>query len=164
METIIIDTNNLLHKVGSLKMLLNQDKDIAVDTMIAKMQSNFPKKGAKIILVFDGYGKNRQIGSIEAKFSKTNVVKFENADELIKSLIDRARNAKLLRIVTSDNEIAWYARNSGCKIQSSSGFWGELKDKKFRQRVREGDINEKPQVVTRVEYDYLLKEFTKKKK
>ena len=96
--------------------------------MIAKMQSNFPNKAVKIVLVFDGYCKNRNIGNIEAKFSKTNVVKFENADELIKSLIDRARNSKLLRIVTSDNEIAWYARNSGCKIQSSSGFWSELKD------------------------------------
>jgi len=164
LETIIIDTNNLLHKVGSLKKLLNQDKDVAVDTMIARMQSNFPNKAVKIVLVFDGYGKNRNIGNIEAKFSKTNVVKFENADELIKSLIDRARNSKLLRIVTSDNEIAWYARNSGCKIQSSSGFWSELKDKKIQQRVREGDVNEKPQFSSRVEYDYLLKEFTKKKK
>jgi len=161
METIIIDTNNLMHKVGSLKKLLDKDKDIVVDTMIAKMQNHFFGNKIKVTLVFDGYGKNKHHGNFEVKFAKTNSLDYENADKLIKTLIDKARTPKLLKIVTSDNEISWYAKDSGCKIQSSESFWGELKDKKIQQKIREGDINEKPQEVTKMEYDYLLREFTK---
>ena len=132
--------------------------------MIAKMQSFFYKSGIKIILVFDGYGKNKHSGNIDAKFAKTNVGHgYENADLLIKALIEKTRNKKLIRVVSSDREITNFARECGCRIQSASGFWDELKNKRIMRRIREGDINEKPQVVSRVEFDYLLKEFTKKK-
>ena len=162
METIIIDTYNIMHKVRALHLLLKQEQDVIVDTMILKMQSYFNRRGVKITLVFDGYGKNKHSGNVEVKFSQTNVSHgYENADMLIKALIDKTRNKKLIRVVSSDNEVTNYARECGCKIQSAQGFWGELKEKKIMRMIREGDVNEKPQEVTRIEFDYLLKEFKK---
>jgi predicted RNA-binding protein with PIN domain len=163
METIIIDAYNLIHKVKELHILLKQPQDVAVDTMIAKLQSHFHLSKIKIVLVFDGFGMNRHGGNINVKFSKTDSVHFMNADELIKDLIDRSRNPKLLRIVSSDNSIALYARDSGCKIQSSASFWDELREKRLKQNIagsKEG--SEKPQVVTRGELEFLLKEFNRK--
>jgi len=163
METIIVDAYNLMYKIPELKVLLKQDKEICVDMMVAKIQSHFTGSGRKVILVFDGHGQNRHLKNIEVKFSTTDITHdYGNADKMIKAMIDRSRNKKLLRVVSSDNEISWYARECGAKIMSSKSFWGELKDKKLKQRIANQDINEKPQVVTRGELEYLLKEFTKK--
>jgi predicted RNA-binding protein with PIN domain len=164
METILVDAYNLMHKVPELKVLLKQSQDICVDTMVAKLQGHFMGSGRKVVLVFDGHGQNRHMKNIEVKFSSTDITHdYGNADKLIKALIDKYRNKKLLKIVSSDNEIVWYARECGSKVQSSKSFWGELKDKKLKQRIANQDIDEKPQVVTRGELEYLLKEFTKKK-
>ena len=163
METIFVDAYNLMHKVPELKMLLKQDRDICVDIMVAKMQGHFTESGRKVILVFDGHGQNRHLKNIEVKFSSTDIThNYGNADKMIKAMIDRFRNKKLLKVVSSDNEVAWYARECGAKIQSSKSFWGELKDKRHKQRLSTRDIDEKPQVVTRGELEYLLKLFTKK--
>ncbi len=163
METIIVDAYNLMHKIPELKVLLKQDKEICVDMMVAKIQSHFTGGGRKVVLVFDGHGQNRHMKNIDVKFSSTDITHdYGNADKMIKAMIDRSRNRKLLRVVSSDNEISWYARECGAKIMSSKSFWGELKEKRFKRRIANQDVNEKPQVVTRGELEYLLKEFTKK--
>ncbi|MFI5144190.1 MAG: NYN domain-containing protein [Ignavibacteria bacterium] len=162
METIIIDSYNLMHKVKELHILLKQDQDVTVDTMVAKMQSYFTNNRVKVILAFDGYGKNKHMGNIDAKFSKTNTSHgYENADELIKALIEKTRNKKLIKVVSSDNEVTNFARECGCKVQGSASFWGELKEKRVIRMKRSGELSEKPQVVTRGEFEYLLKEFKK---
>jgi len=163
METIFVDAYNLMHKVPELKVLLKQNQDICVDTMVAKLQGHFMGSGRKVILVFDGHGQNRHLKNIEVKFSSTDIThNYGNADKMIKAMIDHFRNKRLLKVVSSDNEISWYARECGAKIQSSKSFWGELKDKKHKQQLATRDIDEKPQVVTRGELEYLLKLFTKK--
>ena len=163
MESIIIDAYNLIHKVAELRVLLQQDQDVCVDTMIAKLQNHYGRAG-KVILVFDGMGKNKTLGNISVKFSKTEIAnKYENADALIKHLIEKSRNTKLVRVVSSDREITWFAKDCGCKIQSADSFWGEVKDKRIQivEAVRES--KEKPSVVTKGEVDYFLKAFGVKK-
>lgn len=163
METIIIDAYNLMHKVGELSVLLKQNQDACVDAMIAKLYSHYGSKKIKVVLVFDGMGKNKSSANIEIKFSKTNVgPDYGNADKLIKSLVEKAKNKKLLIVVSSDNDIVWFAKECGCRVQSSESFWGEVKGRRQQFRDAARDSDEKPEVVTRVEYDYLLKEFTKK--
>jgi predicted RNA-binding protein with PIN domain len=163
METILVDAYNLMHKVPELKVLLKQSQDICVDTMMAKLQGHFTGSSRKVILVFDGHGQNRHLKNIDVKFSSTDIThNYGNADKMIKAMIDKFRNKKLLKVVSSDNEVTWYARECGAKVQSSKSFWGELKDKKLKQKIENQDINEKPQVVTRGELEYLLKLFTKK--
>lgn len=163
METIIIDAYNLMHKARELQVLLKQSQDVAVDTMVVKLQSHFLGTKTKIVIVFDGYGLNKQAGNILVRFAKTDVGhSYDNADQLIKSIIDRTRNKKLIRVISSDNSITLYARDSGCRIQSSASFWSELKEKRTRRNIQQNEANEKPQVVTKGELEYLLKLFTRK--
>jgi predicted RNA-binding protein with PIN domain len=163
METIIIDAYNLMHKVGELKHLLKQSQDIAVDTMVAKLQNHFFNSRVKVILVYDGYGKNKHDRNIDVKFSKTDITQsYESADQFIKHMIEKVRNKKLVKVVSTDNEITWYAKDCGCRVQTSESFWGELKDKKIRQIEAEQESKEKPDVVTRSEFEFMLKQFTKK--
>jgi predicted RNA-binding protein with PIN domain len=152
-----------MHKIPELKNLLSSEQDIIVDTMTAKLQNHFYNSRNKVILVFDGHGKNKSLKNIEVKFASTDITPtYDDADKLIKSIIDRSRNKKLLTIVTSDNAIKLYARDSGCSVWSSRSFWSELKRKKTRKENLLRESNEKPQVVTKGEIEYLLKEFNKK--
>lgn len=163
METIIIDAYNLMHKVKEMQILLKQEQNVAVDTMIAKFQSYFFGTKTKLILVFDGYGLNKQAENIMVKFAKTDVgYPYENADQLIKAIVDKTRNKKLIRVVSSDNSITLYARDSGCRIQSSASFWQEVKEKRTRRFIQQSESSEKPKEVTRSEIEYLLKQFTRK--
>ena len=163
MDTIIIDAYNLMHKVSELRLLLAQSQDICVDTMIAKLNGHFFNRGVKVILVFDGLGKNKHDHNLEVKFAKTDVgTDWGNADTLIKHLVEKAKNPKLLKIVSSDREITWFAKECGCRIQTAEGFWGEVKERRIDRAEAIRDSKEKPDVVTRTEFDYLLKEFTKK--
>lgn len=156
METIIIDAYNLIHRTSALDPLLARDQDSCVDALITKLQGSFSPK-TKIIAVFDGFGKNKSAGNIEIKFAKTSSgADYGNADNLIKSIIERTRSKKLTTIVSSDNEIKWFAKECGCKFQSSENFWKELKTKRKKAA---GKDREKPETVTRGEVDYFLKKF-----
>ncbi len=163
METIIIDAYNLMHKVAELKILLAQSQEICVDTMIAKLRSHYYGKGIKCILVFDGFGQNKHENNISVKFSKTGVgPDYGHADALIKHLIEKSKNPKLIRVVSSDREVSSFAKECGARILSSESFWGEVKDKRTERNEAIRESREKPSVVTRGEFEFLLKEFTKK--
>ncbi len=163
METIIIDAYNLMHKVTELRLLLAQSQEICVDTMIAKLKSHYFGMGVKCIMVFDGFGQNKHDGNVSVKFSKTGVgPDYGHADALIKHLIEKSRNPKLLKIVSSDREVSSFARECGSRILTSESFWGEVKDKRTERNEALRESREKPAVVTRGEFEFLLKEFTKK--
>jgi predicted RNA-binding protein with PIN domain len=163
MDTIIIDAYNLMHKVSELRILLAQSQDICVDAMVGKLNGHFFNRGVKVILVFDGLGMNKHDHNIEVKFARTGAgTDWGNADALIKHLVDKAKNPKLVRIVSSDRDITWYAKDRGCRIQTAESFWGEVKDRRIERAEEQRDEKEKPSIVSRTEYDYLLKEFTKK--
>ncbi len=163
METIIIDAYNLMHKVAELKLLLVQSQDICVDTMVSKLKSHYFGRGVKCILVFDGFGKNKHDGNIDVKFSKTNVgPDYGHADALIKHLIEKSRNPKLIKVVSSDREVVSFAKECGSRILSSESFWGEVKDRRTDRIEAHRESKEKPEVVSRGEFEFLLKEFTKK--
>lgn len=160
MEVIIIDAYNLMHRVGELKILLQQSQDICVDTLISKLGDHFSSRGVKCILVFDGYGKNTYKSNIEVKFSATDTgTDYGSADNLIKHLIEKARNPKLVRVISSDRDIGFYAKECGCKCQTSEAFWGEVKEKRINAINMYNEQNEKPDVVTKGEFEYFLKQF-----
>jgi predicted RNA-binding protein with PIN domain len=163
METIIIDAYNLMHKVDELRILLAQSQDICVDTMIQKLRNHYHGRGIKCVLVFDGFGLNKHEGNISVKFSKTGVgPDYGHADALIKHLIEKSRNPKLLKVVSSDREVSSFAKECGSRILSSESFWGEVKERRIERVEAIRESKEKPSVVTRGEFEFLLKEFTKK--
>jgi predicted RNA-binding protein with PIN domain len=162
METILIDAYNLMHKVDELQLLLKQSQDICVDSMSAKLQSHFHGKGVKVILAFDGYGKNKHDKNIEVKFAKTDVgPDYGHADALIKHLIEKTRNPKLTKVVSSDREVSFFAKECGAKIQTAEAFWGEVKERRIERAEQLKEENEKPSVVTKNEFDFFMKEFKK---
>jgi predicted RNA-binding protein with PIN domain len=163
LETIIIDAYNLMHKVTELRLLLAQSQEICVDTMISKLGSHYRGRGTKCILVFDGFGQNKHEGNINVKFSKTAVgPDYGHADALIKHLVEKSKNPRLLKIVSSDREVSSFAKECGARILSSESFWGEVKDRRTERNDAIRESKEKPSVVTRGEFEFLLKEFTKK--
>ncbi len=163
MESIIIDAYNLMHKVSELQLLLKQSQETCVDTMVQKLHGHYFGKGYKVILVFDGHGKNKHDGNIEVKFSKTDVgPDYGHADALIKHLVEKAKNARLVKVVSSDRDVTFFAKECGAKIQTSESFWGEVKDKRIERIEAYREENEKPSVVSKNEFDFLLKEFKKK--
>ena len=152
-----------MHKVTELRLLLAQSQEICVDSMIQKLRGHYFGKGIKCILVFDGFGMNKHENNIEVKFSKTGSgPDYGHADALIKHLVEKSRNPKLLKIVSSDREVVTFAKECGARIMTSESFWGEVKDKRIERAEAIRESREKPDVVTRVEFDFLLKEFTKK--
>lgn len=152
-----------MHKVAELQLLLKQSQDTCVDTMTAKLHSHYFGKGFKIILVFDGYGKNKHEQNIEVKFAKTGVgPDYGHADALIKHLIEKARNPKLIKVVSSDRDITFFAKECGAKIQTAESFWGEVKESRIERAEIYKEENEKPSVVSKNEFDFFMKEFKKK--
>jgi predicted RNA-binding protein with PIN domain len=132
--------------------------------MIQKLSSHYTGSGVKIIIAFDGKGSNRHHKNIDVKFSYTDVGhQFENADQLIKHLIEKAKNPKLFKIVTNDNEIKFFAKECGCKTQSLDSFWGELRDKRAQRINAHRESKEKPDHVTKGEVQFFLEAFNKKK-
>lgn len=165
LETIIIDAYNLMHKVAELQILLKQSQDTCVDTMTQKLHSHYFGKGYKIILVFDGHGKNKHDQNIEVKFSKTDVgPDYGSADALIKHLIEKSRNPKLAKVVSSDRGVTSFAKECGARIQTAESFWGEVKERRIEKAEQLREENEKPSAVTKNEFDYFLKEFKKSEK
>lgn len=164
METIIIDAYNLMHKVSELKILLQQSQDTCVDAMVSKLHSHYFGRGVKCILVFDGHGKNKHEQNIEVKFSKTDVgPDYGTADNLIKHLIEKSKNPKLMKVVSSDRDVTFFAKGCRARIQTAESFWGEVKDRRIEIIESRRESKEKPEIVTKGEFDFLLKEFKKDK-
>jgi predicted RNA-binding protein with PIN domain len=153
-----------MHKVSELRILLQQSQDACVDAMVSKLHSHYFGRGVKCILVFDGYGKNKHDQNIEVKFSKTDTgPDYGHADAFIKHLVEKSKNPKLLKIVSSDREITFFAKDCGARIQTAETFWGEVKDRRIERIEEERSSKEKPEIVTKGEFDFLLKEFKKGK-
>lgn len=156
MKTLLIDGNNLIHKVQHLKNLFLKDKTLSQETLVQSLSGKLKGYGS-VVIVFDGHG----------NFSKNNVVFSESrsADELIRKKIEEFKNPRLLRVVSSDNEILNFAKVCGCERSKSEDFWKEFnpasvtKDKNINQRFIYGD-EEKPEFMSRREIDEFRKKFS----
>ena len=155
--TIIIDGNNLIHKIPHLKKLFLKDMEAAQSALIETVKSH-NGKGDKIMVVFDGLGK---INKPEVTYSKDIT-----ADEVIRKKIENFSNTRLLKVVSSDHEIINFARVCGCEVRKSEDFWNELN--KTKSPVGGKNINqnyiyeelEKPERLSKKEIDEFKKYFS----
>ena len=157
MKTIIIDSNNLLHKIPHLKALFLKDKEAAQLSLTESVKCNFGK-GVKLIFVFDGFGK---LKSRDVIFSEERT-----ADEIIREKIENYSDHKKLKVVSSDNGISDLARVCGCETISSDEFWKEISrvksatdGKNINQDYRY-DKPEKPGRMSKKDLDEFRKYFT----
>jgi predicted RNA-binding protein with PIN domain len=154
LKTIIIDSNNLIHKVSEFKKLFNENPESAQLSLIESVKSKI-NKNYKLIFVFDGFGN-----------IKRNNVFYSGkitADEVIRKYIEDNYRKHTLMVVSSDAEIQRLAKICGCEIKKSEDFWKELntfrtKGKNINQLLyKEG---EKPDRISKKELEEFKKYFT----
>jgi len=155
-QTIIIDGYNLIHKIPYLKSLLHTSLEQARERLINLLTSYGIKRNIEIVIVFDGnlmrssHSPSRP--KVKVMFSKP----LQKADQLIKSLIEQTKHKRLLTIVSSDREIARFAKVCGCGVESSDEFYKALK-RKPKAKVNEDD--KKNRTLSRTEVKEWMKIF-----
>lgn len=154
MKTIVIDSNNLIHKISELKRLFSESSESAQLTLIESVKSKV-NRNYKLIFVFDGFGNiKRNYVFYSGKIS---------ADEVIRKYIEDNYSRKTLTVVSSDAEIQRLAKVCGCEVKKSEDFWKELnpspaKGKNINQLLyKEG---EKPDSISKKELEEFKKYFT----
>jgi len=123
MKHYIIDGNNVIGKIPSLKKLQIKNKQGSREKFALMVERNFGKINAKVSLHFDGYPGE------EIKILKVNIIYSKNitADQMIKKEIERSKNPKNLMVITSDLNLSDFARKCSCTIISSEDFSKQIK-------------------------------------
>jgi predicted RNA-binding protein with PIN domain len=155
MKTIIIDGNNLIHKVPEYKKRFQENKEATALSLIESVKSKI--KRTKIVFVFDGFGD-----------IKMNNVIFSGkltADEVIRKAIEDNYEKKQFTVISSDAGITGLARICGCEVKTSEEFWNEIKPKTVQNNKNINqllylDENEKPERITKKELNEFKKYFT----
>uniref|UniRef100_A0A832CV21 RNA-binding protein n=1 Tax=Ignavibacterium album TaxID=591197 RepID=A0A832CV21_9BACT len=133
----IIDGNNLIGKISSLKHL--PDKQLAREKLALLLEKYFHGRKVKVSLHFDGFE------NIPIKISGVKIYYSQNrsADEMIKNEIEKIKNTKSVIAVSSDTEVASFAKVCGCRIKSSESFYKELNtsNKKSSEGEKPTDFN-----------------------
>lgn len=119
MLTYIIDGNNLIGKMSSIK---SGDKISEREKLAFILERYFSRKKAKVSLHFDGH-KNQPI-----KVSGIKIIYSDNitADEKIKNEIERASNPKNIVLITSDSNLKEFGRVCSCNVKTSEVFVNDL--------------------------------------
>jgi predicted RNA-binding protein with PIN domain len=122
MKHYIIDGNNLIGKIPSIKKLQRSNKQASREKISFLLGRYFAKRKASVSLHFDGYpGESIKVSGIKIRYSENRT-----ADERIKTEIEKSKNPKNIIVVTSDNNVAEFARVCSCQIIKSEEFSKQL--------------------------------------
>ena len=122
MKSYLIDGNNLIGVIGSIKRIQSKDKQQAREKLIMLIEKYFNKRKGKVFLHFDGFQNN------PLSLSKGKIIYSEKskADKKIKEQIEITKNRRNLIVISSDHEIQNFARVCSCDVLSSEEFSKEL--------------------------------------
>lgn len=158
MNTIIIDGNNLLHKIPSFKKNFSSNPDNTRRALVEAVNGRVKIK-AKIIFVFDGHSNDKAQNVIYSGK--------QTADEVIRKFIEENYNKNSIKVVSSDNEITSLAKVCGCEVSSSEKFWEQInaaspaKGKNINQLyLYDKAEKEKPNGMSKKDFNEYLKHFT----
>jgi predicted RNA-binding protein with PIN domain len=114
----IIDGNNLIGKIPSLKNLQNKDKQASRAKLVYMLDRFFITKKAKVTLHLDGY----QNGKLNS--SKMKIIYSEKltADEKIKKQISQSNSPRNIIVITSDSNLAQFAKVCSANVIKSEEF------------------------------------------
>ena len=118
MISYIIDGNNLIGKIKSLMDLQIKNKQASREKLVYMLDRYFSGKKYVVTLHLDGH----QNGKINSSVMKIIYSEKLSADEKIKDQIERTASRKNTVVITSDSNIAEFARVCSCKIISSEEF------------------------------------------
>lgn len=153
MRTIIIDGNNVIHKMQGIRKLFSENPESAQLTLYESIKSRL-NKNDKLILVFDGFS---NIKSPNILFSGV-----KKADEVIRRYIEENYNKKSIAVVSSDNEILSIAKACGCEILKADDFIVERKIKSTDNinHYLPKKEDEKPDGMSKKDFDFFKKHFS----
>ena len=122
MLNYIIDGNNLIGKIASLMSLQKKDKQASREKLVYILDRYFISKKANVSLHLDGHPASR------VSSSKMKIVYSENltADEKIKKQISQSKSPRNIIVVTSDSNLAQFAKVCSAAVVSSDEFAVEI--------------------------------------
>ena len=123
---IIIDGWNLIRSDSSR---IDDDGDKSIESaieLIAYLEDFQKSHGDPITLVFDST--REHLGIDRQNTVKLTVIASKNADNYIKRYIDGVpeRQRRNLRVISSDNDVYYYAKSSYAVPVKSEHFWNKL--------------------------------------
>jgi predicted RNA-binding protein with PIN domain len=120
--TYIIDGNNLIGKNPSLMSLQRKDKQASREKLVNVLDRYFISKKSKVYLHFDGF-ENGKINSSNLKIVYSDK---QSADDKIKSQVSDSKVHRNIIVITSDSNLAQFAKKCSCTIVSSDNFAVEI--------------------------------------
>jgi predicted RNA-binding protein with PIN domain len=152
MRTVIVDGNNVIHKMNNLKRLFKENPESAQLSLYESIKGKLSRND-KLVLVFDGFS---NIKSPNIIFSGV-----KTADDIIRKYIEENYQKKSMAVISSDNEIISIARACGCEILKSEDFVSEKKT------LINENINhlmpkdkEKPEGMSKKDFDFFKNQFS----
>jgi predicted RNA-binding protein with PIN domain len=124
-DTLIVDSFNVIHSDNQLRQVLERDLNGAIAGFISLIESYYLERKVRIYLVFDGQGyshqhKGRMLSIIYSSAS-------DNADRIIKNLVQKHSAPRGITVVTSDHGIIREVKARGSKVMSGRTFLGKLR-------------------------------------
>jgi predicted RNA-binding protein with PIN domain len=118
----IIDGNNLIGKIPPIKKLQNINKQASRERLAFIIGRYFLSGKNTVSLHFDGHANEPiKVSRVKIKYSGN-----KTADEKIKSEIEKSKNPKNIIVVTSDGNVAEFARVCSCEVIKSEDFRKKL--------------------------------------
>lgn len=123
----IVDGYNLINKIDSLKKTSLKAKREALLRLLADYKVKLSSRN-KITVVFDG---KSEVVHPAIKNPHLNIIfsKDQDADSLIKAMIDGSENSKSLVIVTNDRDIIYFAKARNVKHKNTEDFLAQIRRK-----------------------------------
>ncbi|MGC8595117.1 MAG: NYN domain-containing protein [Candidatus Kryptoniota bacterium] len=159
MNHAIIDGYNLIYSDKWLSKLMKKDPLIARDALIDEIQHSIGNS-LDVTLVFDGKFMHEK-KSVSRNFRILFSSGGESADDVIKNLIGRAWNRRIITVVTNDLSIIAYAEECGSRTMNCKDFLSLLRTKKSPpNQTDKENPQEKPEHITKEDLE-LLKKWSK---
>lgn len=118
MKHFIIDGNNLIGKIDSLKRIHRKDKKLSRVNLAFILERYFQKKKVIAELFYDGFENEKiKVNGIKICYSDKLT-----ADDMIRKRIEKSNNRKNIIVITSDRNLAEFARVCTCKVYKSEDF------------------------------------------
>lgn len=125
MKHYIIDGNNLIGKIKGLRALQNKSGQASREKLAYMLDKYFYGKKVKVTLNFDGF----MDLAINTSKLKIQYSEKRTADDLIKFQIELEKNPRVITLISSDHNLAQFARVCRCEVISSEDFARELAEK-----------------------------------
>ena len=118
MKHYIIDGNNLIGKISAIKKFQKSRKQTSRGKLAFLLGRYFSNQKNSVTLHFDGHlNETIKVRGIKIKYSGSKI-----ADDKIKLEIEKSKNPKNIIVVTSDNNVAEFARVCSCQVIKSEDF------------------------------------------